>query len=571
VISASATELIAIGGLVVVASFLIRPDPQRLDTVFGKIWFGLIRVLRMAGFAAITAALIILVVPLFKPADLTNENLTQLNERIEQYHRWLEMSWVVLMALIVSLLSCVWFGWVEVSAAKAKIAGHAIKAASTAKMLVGFLACFTFVGAGLSGRVEERKSEAETAQAKLETLQAMIFSQEKRVVERDLVADTVHETSSQSAYFQQTVTAYSIASPFIPDRPPDVDRSDNVVEPKQGQDAKSASEHGIIPDISLARAENLETELNSRPKDDTPQAILVEDMVHLAFDKGVSDQMKTYLFHIGNPLISEFASAVLDPLFSEPAENFVSAQASKIMSGHFNQRESQEQVRQASQYLSKSVSTRIAKVGHPANTEGAPLGDPRWNIVRTKMRLAVSIGLPRKTASVQNDARAMMDRFDKMWRSLNLVVVESGEREQVPEKVFSEYMKKNPDFAALWGYAVIAFTPDEYGSDLEETATRKGPPPEMLKDLKRLVRMSAQGDITAQQAMDKFDPEHKLTPASADLDYGQVWFEYHGPYPLDGYLLYQKEIHDQSTEEAVNYFSSESVNKFVDTYCPSSQ
>jgi len=53
----------------------------------------------------------------------------------------------------------------------------------------------------------------------------------------------------------------------------------------------SASQESI-PDISLAQAESIQNEI----KDDAPREVIVEEMVHLAYDNTVSDAIKNIFY-----------------------------------------------------------------------------------------------------------------------------------------------------------------------------------------------------------------------------------------------------------------------------------
>jgi hypothetical protein len=563
-ISASAAQLAIIGGLLILSSLILHPDPLELDRVSCKIVYGVGKVAMLAGLAAVLAAAIVVLTPVFRPSDLTSENLKELNERIEQYHRWLEKSWVLLIALTGSLLAGTWSGWLQVTAAKAKAAGRIVKATSSAKILVGFLSCCTFVGTGLQGTLKNRISEAESTQTKLRTFQVEIFSHIERTIEQGVVAQTVQQAEDLNPHFQQLVQAYNIVFPYLPSRPTPF-RS----EPRRMMHTNSGTEQPI-PDMSLAQAETIQTQFKQASGDDEQVGPLVEDVVHLAFDNGISDQVKTYLLHVGNPLLSELVSAFLDPIFAERAERFITAQTTRIIKNHLDRNNQHVRLNEAAQPLMAGVARRIATVGQAVKVESSLLGDPGWESVRTNMRRAIAIGLRGKAPAVQDEARAMMTTFDAMWGGLGVVITGRKERRDQPEKVFSKYLKSNPDFAALWGYAVIKFTPKDYGEHLAKISEQLGLPSTTLNLLKDLVRSGGEGNLIAQQKMVEVDPHHRLTVLSTDLEYNRVWYEYHGAYPLDGYILYQSEVGGSSLDEAIRYYRSDSVSLNVERYCPNS-
>lgn len=559
-ISATAPQLITTGALLVICSFIFPSNPQKLRTVGRKIIYALAKVMRLVGFAALIAATIILLIPALEPSDLTTKTLKELNETIEQYHRWLEMSWTVLLVLIASLLVCFWLGWSELTAAHARLAGRVVKATSTPKLLVGLLASCTFIGAGIEERTLENTAKTEAVAQRLAGLQLQLFSHIEREIERELIEEVITQAATQSPQFKQTVTAFNIVAPFLPNRP-DITR---VADDKILQDT---SLKVAVPDISLAQAEKIERELNDEEKKEGSPDIIIENFIHLAYDKGVSDSIKLFLRHIGNPFISELVADFLDPFFGEQAERLITTQATKVMQNHFDRKTSQAQLRAASQPLHDSIARRLAAVQQPTQDEENLLGDPRWDYVRTVLRRVIMIGLPGKMTAVQDDARAAMRRFDYMWSALDILVKDSQERRDQSERIFSAYIKQNADLAALWGFFVISVTPSDYQSDLVNTAQQIGPPDDVLTGLTKLVRMREEGNEEAKKAMEKFDPENELTSLSGRSDYARIWYMHHGPYPLHGYVLYEKVIGGSSTEKAVQYFRSEPVTDAVNKYC----
>jgi hypothetical protein len=564
-ISVTAPQLIMIGALLIICSFVLPGSSKKLGTIARKIVYALLRVMRLVGFAALIAATIILLFPVFGPSDLTGKTLKELNETIEQYHHWLELSWTVLLVLIASLLVCFWFGWSELTAAQARLAGRVIKATSTPKILLGFLACCTFVGAGIEGRIRENTSKTEAAAQKLAGLQLQLFAHIEHEIEWELIEEIVKQASAQSPQFQQTVAAFNVVSPFMPNRPDRVWATDDKT-------LKDVFQKHFIPDIPLAQVEKVEGELKDEAKkESTPEDAFVDDFVHLAYDKGVSDSMKLYLRHIGNPLISELVANFLDPVFGEQTERYIAAQANQVMQNHFDRQISRAQLRSATQSLRNSIADKLLAVPQPMQAENDRLGDVKWDDVRRVLRRAIIVGLPGKKRTVQDDARGMLNRFNRMWSALNVVFNGVQERRAQPEKVFAAYLKQNADFAAIWGYAVISFTPNDYQSDLVDVAQRIGPPDNILESLENLVSMSEKGDAEAKKLMRKVDPENKLTFLSSPVDYARVWYTYHGPYPLHGYVLYENKIGDLSSEEAIKYYKSQQVTNFVNIYCPNNK
>jgi hypothetical protein len=563
-ISLTAPQLLTIGCVLVVTSFLLPRDPQKLHTTLRKVVFGLAKVVRLVGIAALIAGAIIILLSVFFTSDLTDQTLKDLNDGIERYHHWLEWSWIVLAASCLSLLACIWFGLAEITAARARAAGRIIKATSTAKILAGFLACCTFIGAGAEGRITEREAETEATAQKLSSLQLILFKHVEREIEQEVISETIHDASTQSSLVQQTINTFQVVAPFLPNRP-------TIVPGSYGESTHESSTQPTAPDVTLKQIAKVEDELKDEPRDESPEGVLVEDFVHLAYDNTVSDAMKQYLLHIGNPIISEMVSAFLDPMFGESIEGWIRDQARRVMTDRFDRASSEAQVREGTRSARSKVVQDIASAQATDDSNENDLGDPRWARVRDVLQRAVMVGLPRKKPEVQEEARVMMTRYSHVWESVAALVQDPQSRTDYPEKIFAVYLSKNADYAALWGYAVISVTPPEYKEELSESAQQSGPPREVEKLLRDLVRMKYSGDPSAVKSMQKFDPNSELTMASTRSDYARVWFAYHGPYPQDGYVFYEAKTGKASREEASSYYQSAEVSRNVDTYCPNNK
>ena len=468
-------------------------------------------------------------------------------------------------------------------------------------MIVAFLSCCTFVGVGIQGRIADRTSDALSAKATLQRLQVDLFSKLKRRIEREVMSAVTEQVAAQNATFAKTVTAYDIARTYLSGAP--------IYSSKFHDTEKDAGGHPV-PDISLSQADAVAASLatnssvapvtslaipaegplqsRTREKVGVPEARggrfadhgsgtpsegdLADDAYHLAFDNLIADPVKQFLFHLGNPVLKEFASAILDPVLIEPVERFASEEAARAMRDGFDSATIRAHAVEAVFSLTGRLSSRIITRSTSPIGDEAPLGDPRWDAVRAKLRIAVGNGLHDKGPQVQNEARDAVAHFDQVRQALNTILVDDEERASLGEAAFSTYLDRNPDYAALWGYAVIAFTPEAYKPDLETMATQIGPPNDVLTSLGTLVGARALGLINvgdkAAELLQQIDPDHNLTPFSTSTDYRRAWYQHHGPYPEDGYALYKRESGGVSVDDALVRYRAAQVSRYVEEFCP---
>ena len=83
--------------------------------------------------------------------------------------------------------------------------------------------------------------------------------------------------------------------------------------------------------------------------------------------------------------------------------------------------------------------------------------------------------------------------------------------------------------------------------------------------------MREAGNSEAKRILEPYDPDNVLTSQSTNVDFGRIWYASHGPYPVHGYIFYQKEIGDSPSEEAASYYNTERVGHFVNIYCPNNK
>jgi hypothetical protein len=231
--------------------------------------------LGVVGAAALVAVVMLMVLPVFQPTDLNTENLRQLNEAVEQYHRWLEKSWILLVVLCVTLLASAWLVRSEVSAAKAKLAGRVIKGTAAAKVVVGILAACSFVGGDLKGRLQDRVVDTTAAKVALTEVRLEFFPKAERILMRQVVITALEQVSDHSSSFNQVWIAYNLSAPYLADLP------SAMAKEKLPEETKATRREAAVLDVSLQQAAADAAALDQAIAEQTRQDELVDHIVEL--------------------------------------------------------------------------------------------------------------------------------------------------------------------------------------------------------------------------------------------------------------------------------------------------
>jgi hypothetical protein len=129
------------------------------------------------------------------------------------------------------------------------------------------------------------------------------------------------------------------------------------------------------------------------------------------------------------------------------------------------------------------------------------------------MRLGVGRGLNGKGPNIQENARKAVSRFSKVRNALVLVLDDTKIRQRAGEEAFASYLNKNPDYAALWGYAVIISTPAEYAPDLEKISIANFD--SMVDALKEELDLASQGNEEAKKMLIEIGIDDSISSTSS--------------------------------------------------------
>jgi hypothetical protein len=562
----SLAQLIWLAILLLIASKILGPKNTASDTRGTKIRKALSRIIRITSISAAIAALIVWIFPTPGTTNLNAQNIMALNETMASYAEILEYSWVVSLFLLLTAGLAVWAGWLDVKSAPIKGLRWSIKSTASAKLILGIVAACSFVASGVESGVENNLRQAKEVQQSLNDLQLAVFQRVEAVAEHEASASLLQSAGKVNANVTTLHAAYNQVASFLPD-------SKVIADSESTSDTRNAV---AAPDISTDQANALLETYGRSPSAEESNDTLVNDVVGLIFDEKIADNVKKHFFGIANPLLSELASAFIDPIIAEPIKNAVSKKVSDAIRGNWSRAALRDAVDPVVAKGSAIMEIHLNKV--PTSTAAGEVdqgfGDPVWNDLRDQLRLAVSKGLRNKDAATSASAKEVVERFAAFWGSAYTLFARRPDRKEVGERMFASYLLQNPDYSALWGYGVIALTPTEYEEDLRDLSVQdlvksKGGKRKIATLRELLAHRDAIKAKDADFVNQILAPFAGIPPADVtDRQLAESLTAAHGSYPVDGYRLYFSKIDASQLHVATEYFRGDAVSTYVGKYCP---
>lgn len=473
-----------------------------------RVWVSLVKLIRSAGIAAWLACVIAQSLPALIPAlgggDLSNETLDELNRRIHELDGWFEYAWIPIVAMTLLLIVVGRLAQVEYSRARIAAANRVVEWTTRVKLLFGLMSCCTFVGAGLMVDLKR----VQDAQTKLQALQVRLFEEARRVAVHELLA-------AHGVPVPRVGAAYKKVRQYLPEAR------------TAGRPSPPAQRP---PDVSTRQAEAVEREISTVLQEDNGG---LESTLAAEIAEGpVKDGLLYLLLPHGNTLVKESVGALVEPPLDR-LKKWIDRRATQIAS------------RGRTQAGEPDIPEDFGTLVGPARALGT-LGDPRWEGVRDKLK-------------EQPRFRSLpaMREFDEFREALDQLVQNRDESQPV-EHVFAEYLGQKREMAALWGYGVVAFTPDG-GSEELWRLSASAKRPRIESALERMLA-KASADADAAEFVRTADPRGLLSTPSTDDPYTK-WIAIHGPYAVDGYDFYLKETGYTDAER------KKLISDF-ETYCP---
>lgn len=561
-----------------VAGWLLSGPAQRSRVVAA------IRNLAFVVAVAATLAAVIMWVAPAAAAGLTSETLVQLNEATREFRHLAEKwTWVAIVLAGLSLATLAFAGWVELTSKRAVHFHRFAVTAAAAKVVLAIVATGTFVASGFAQRSQETVREAANTAERLAALQYTVFSKvaqatRLQVVQAVLAAQSTDAAASAAASLvAPTHAAFNAVAPYMQafDRIP--------VGATTPKGSSSFGRAGVAaaapPDISTENAEDLgkafDADENSRPRDR-----LAEDISAVAFDMNASEAIRDHLLHIENPIISEMVAAFIDPVILEPLRKLAGEKAMEVFNKHLSPSDLTASIAAAATSLALAFGPRLdSAAGQLQSNDRSELGVPVWAKVRNGLSKGVARGLNGKSQQVQDAARSVVKEFSETWSAANMLYQGDGSRTLGAERTFGSYLEAHPDYAALWGYAVIGLAPGKYREQLGQISQDGFLESKKLKTLREVLPLAAAGNQRLIQTLKRFGIEGKYSnDAYTDTELAKRLYESHGAYPVDGYMLYSLEwkgryvVFDSSAKNQLkskrSYFVGPDVSRAVARFCP---
>lgn len=510
----------------------------------GNITSGFMKVFDCLGWALVVSSVISVIVgKTFRHGGSTyelNNNLQMLNESIVKVNDWLKWWWLVVLLACISVLCFCWVFGLIVMESKINKPMKIIKRISFIKSILFFVSLSTFVSGSVFQQIEHKKQMITNAKISLDNVQVELFTKTRTYLIEYAVLAAVDTVSSRDDDFNQTVKNYNIVYPYIEHSP----QSDKFVE------------QITAPDLSMSKVSEVEAGIKTEQKELRGEGVLVSKSVSILWDRTVSSRINE-IIDTGNPLLNNFIQIFLDSLVNDRGKEYIAAIASDWIEGKIDARTAKLKAQGLGVKYGEIIRLNTPEVKNNSDTFG--LSD--WDLVRSKMHDAVVAGL-RKPVAIQNDARAFMDKFDGFVSSVHEFYQYSDRNDVNEEKIFRNYLKNNADYAALWGYAVIAFTPERLQEKLtmivqKDVANDLSPTLKALsKDKKNDIYLMTYG----------LDPEVIRNLEGDSLN--EYIANLNGAHPEQGYRLYGLDTTPNEVISMVTYYDKDPVATFVKTYCP---
>ena len=559
-IALSPVGLVALAAGAWVLRHALAPDPNvASDTSpwLTSTLYGLMRVLAMLAAAALVAAVILAMTPESSPSKLGSLNVAQLNELMEWCERWSDRTWIVLSFIGLALL-------VGIRVAKPPHApepglGKFIKllrSATFAKTVFALLAAASFVSSGIISKIAKEETEVQQAEVELKAAQLALARKVSAQVQEDIVQAALTQIAANNPRLKQMTNDYETASPFLFEaRVTSVD-----VRPRAGEDALQ----GEVPDLPLDDVKQLDQEYSEAPSTEE----LGSELAELAFYSNASESVRHNLLELDNPLLSELVAAVGEPIVVEAWRRLAAPLARNAMARLTPRAELRAKI--GAMVLSANL---IAQLGDNASAEEddlevyeQPLGNPAWDGVREKLSSRVHQGLRYAKPETRADAIRDLDKFDGVWGAIGRLASSPSAR-ITQEAAFHRYLAQDPTYAALWGYAVIALTPQEFGGSLKTVAVEDLAGSEKVDVLREVIVAAKKGDPDSQKALASFGIDAGQVSSLDKHQLAGLLYDHHGGYPKDGLMMYARET-NYPIDNMRTYYETEAMQKAVGGFCP---
>jgi hypothetical protein len=529
-----ATQLLWVAVACALTGILLSGSAAKKSTTVASNVLNLVRTLLFAiAIAAMLAAVLTVVLTSFRVSSMNSDALDVLNQRLRHYHQIAERwTWVMLALTGAAILSAAILGWFTLKRMHVKRFARLAVSVNAVKVVLAVITSGSFVAGNQVRRNDSEIARVNSAIRTLTEVQYATFVKVTTFVQREVIAasmdtaKTANMTSAGSA-LAAVFNAYQEIAEYLPRKSP------STKSPATGRPEFDA---GLSIDAARQIAGEYDAANAKRVRQD-----LTEEIAKVAFDMNASDAVREHLLKLGNPVVSEVIATVLDPVLIEPIRRIAQEISIEVLKKRLNPDSIKERIQPAAKRISDALGPRLSDtVARTTRMDVNSLGVPIWSEVRRFLSHAVADGLRNKDEETRAAARQSVNDFARTWAAANTLFYGRDLRTYGAEAMFGEYLHANPSYAALWGYAVISSTPSRYSAQLATIAQEDFLQSSKLKLVRRALARATAGDGDAIEALKKLGFNDKAIGFGAmnDAQIARQLFKVHGPYPVDGYMLY---------------------------------
>lgn len=420
----------------------------------------------LAGFSgqlalvALLAAAVLQWLPLWRPAGLAELNVAQLQETQRSFTTIAERAWWLPMALALLALGAGAIGWHAIDGVRARVLGQTLAGTLWLKSLAALVALFGVSAVGLQQRAAASAALVQEQRARLVELRITLANDAARAallaIARPLVT-TVPATLD----WPGLADAYWAAEPVL--AVPDGRARANP--PRQ---AMASRVRDAMPDLSAQALEGKAAVLQQVHRQATePSQRLMSVVLEAAFDNAMVDPLRSRVLELGNPVLNELLSVMLDPVVVAPLRQAVVETAVAAFRGGgaeaMQQRANQSVAKLPAQARQRLRSAMARASGQLQAAARGPLGIPKWDAVRINLAERLrSPGTGREGAALMQSGLAWRP-VQRLWRALDRLLVSDRARSTQPEPAFARLLlapseevadRRAAMRLAMWGAAI---------------------------------------------------------------------------------------------------------------------
>lgn len=539
-----------------------EPDKGAFSSPFMK---GFGKTCSACALAAILAAIITFFVTQNVIGGLSEKSLVELNGMIDVANSGLKSSWILtlLLCLTVLLFAIVWGK--EVKKEHAARIGKVASGLSITKTAFAVLAASTFVGNGVHYQNVENSKVLKGAKSELIEARLALFQQVEEILIAEAMSSAVTTAARENEALSLVVRAYDSTNFLFEFKSTEVviaEANIKKVTPSDAQTTKSIDAE--LRNVSLDRIQALGDRIGQEPPTESASTKLADQITEIVLEKAAAGRLKEHFLSFGNPIIDRLIGNIVDPLLVKPLKTRIASIAAKWIDGRIDAKAAMAQARAAGASQAGLVAAKMAGID-AAYHSSESFGFERWDNVRREMAAAITEGRINKPEEVKREMRQILARFQNTKGAISRLFAFAPNRAAKEERAFAQFLKRNPDFAALWGYSAIAFTPEGLETSLEKASL-----PGILAEKVPLLRKGlAEMGPEFRSTLAEFNLTPESVASLSDTELAKVFYDAHGPFPVDGFATYFTDVEPKQTASAKDYYKGPEVSPAVTKYCPS--